>query len=547
MVKQITILAIFVCMFIISTEFSHCSALTLEEQAAARAKIAELQAEKTDLQHQIDVNNQTIGANLAKIVDLGIQIKALDIQQGSSVSVNGMVSVPTDIEAGIKMASMGDDIERLKKQNKNLNAQNQSIQSQIDSIDAEIIKQENILATPTKQELQETLAQEENTLKSLEADLSRLKARNGSPEDISSAEWILEQQRIRANSLRKQIQDGDFRETGEPASPAISVPAPTTVSAPVTQVAQEESDGFCMTAIAYFPEPNVPPPTQAQDEDPEVFKARKQAYVNSLSLSDVTFKTAQQKPMVICIGSEAESAFSKESFQSGGEIALPLNLTYTDESGVSRSLSGAFLLTVDKIFENSQQASAAIPQNKPGDKSQVIMISDASGSFSIKDEKGSAQGNLVMGWSEENKEKALALAKELMMMCFIATAVYGDEHAPQVETLRQFRDEYLLCTPEGRNLIEFYYAHGPQWAYNIREHGWIIPLIRCGLDEIIAFLVKTNLHYPIFRWCLQQGVHMTNYILNIFNENIYRDPKAEAYSHLRSIIIHEKRRNKQSE
>ncbi len=42
--------------------------------------------------------------------------------------------------------------------------------------------------------------------------------------------------------------------------------------------------------------------------------------------------------------------------------------------------------------------------------------------------------------------------------CYVATEVYGDSHAPQVEFLRRFRDERLKRSMLGRFLISCYYG-----------------------------------------------------------------------------------------
>ncbi len=37
--------------------------------------------------------------------------------------------------------------------------------------------------------------------------------------------------------------------------------------------------------------------------------------------------------------------------------------------------------------------------------------------------------------------------------CFIATAAYGSEYAPQLDTLRKFRDKLLLPSKIGAQLV----------------------------------------------------------------------------------------------
>src|SRR6185437_16583736 len=47
--------------------------------------------------------------------------------------------------------------------------------------------------------------------------------------------------------------------------------------------------------------------------------------------------------------------------------------------------------------------------------------------------------------------------------CFIATAAYGSNMESHVQTLRAFRDKFLIPTKFGRNFVSWYYKHSPQW------------------------------------------------------------------------------------
>jgi hypothetical protein len=54
--------------------------------------------------------------------------------------------------------------------------------------------------------------------------------------------------------------------------------------------------------------------------------------------------------------------------------------------------------------------------------------------------------------------------------CFIATAVYGTEMAPQVKALQYYRDQQLVKTWVGRLFISTYNTFGPILAYWLKDH-----------------------------------------------------------------------------
>lgn len=73
--------------------------------------------------------------------------------------------------------------------------------------------------------------------------------------------------------------------------------------------------------------------------------------------------------------------------------------------------------------------------------------------------------------------------------CFIATAVYGTALAPEIEVLREFRDEVLLKNSLGQELVEFYYQNSPPIAEFISDHPWLKEIVRkVGIDTIVKII-----------------------------------------------------------
>jgi len=70
--------------------------------------------------------------------------------------------------------------------------------------------------------------------------------------------------------------------------------------------------------------------------------------------------------------------------------------------------------------------------------------------------------------------------------CFIATAAYGTPMAEEIESLREFRDGYLLTNPLGQALVDLYYRVSPPMAEFITKHPSLKPLVRAGLLPAVA-------------------------------------------------------------
>lgn len=71
--------------------------------------------------------------------------------------------------------------------------------------------------------------------------------------------------------------------------------------------------------------------------------------------------------------------------------------------------------------------------------------------------------------------------------CYIATACYGSYDAPEVMTLRQFRDETLSKSLWGKLFIKGYYAYSPSLASWLGERKAINALIKkYVLDKLVS-------------------------------------------------------------
>lgn len=79
----------------------------------------------------------------------------------------------------------------------------------------------------------------------------------------------------------------------------------------------------------------------------------------------------------------------------------------------------------------------------------------------------------------------LKMSNKQTPRCFIATSAFESPCAPEVWTLRMFRDLYLRHTPWGRRFIIIYYRFSPFIANFLDKHPKLKPTIRAILRLLI--------------------------------------------------------------
>ncbi len=80
--------------------------------------------------------------------------------------------------------------------------------------------------------------------------------------------------------------------------------------------------------------------------------------------------------------------------------------------------------------------------------------------------------------------------------CFISTAAFGSEMAPEVQSFRNFRDQFLIHNYFGRKFIKFYYQEGPAAADLISKSEFLKSATRTLLYPVLGF-VQISLQFGI--------------------------------------------------
>ena len=73
--------------------------------------------------------------------------------------------------------------------------------------------------------------------------------------------------------------------------------------------------------------------------------------------------------------------------------------------------------------------------------------------------------------------------------CFISTAAFGSESAPEVEIFRKFRDKFLLTNSLGKFFVKFYYKISPSIADVISGNNYFKSFTRVMLYPFLVFAI----------------------------------------------------------
>jgi hypothetical protein len=188
-----------------------------------------------------------------------------------------------------------------------------------------------------------------------------------------------------------------------------------------------------------------------------------------------------------------------------GTGSLHTEATPTPPAGLSTTLDPAFICS-DIIAAGGQATYTDKVSNLTNGKTYQIVV------LSI-DQFGNATPSSVLTGTPQPAEdlygRLTNSGSRASGFCFIATAAFGSYESRWVHVLRDFRDEWLLPTPQGRAFVDWYYAHSPAAADWIAEHRAARVLVQMVLLPVIA--IAAFLVY--FSWPLKLLSVLALYLL----------------------------------
>lgn len=125
----------------------------------------------------------------------------------------------------------------------------------------------------------------------------------------------------------------------------------------------------------------------------------------------------------------------------------------------------------------------------PNHSEQLIVFRSTVGHFELR-----SGDSVVIGYYKNRAKVVLNPVIHQYMRtsdkdgCFIATTVYGSYEAPEVLTLRVFRDEILLPSLFGRIFVACYYQASPPLANLLDHFPTLRAPVKAALDRLVCYI-----------------------------------------------------------
>ena len=212
-----------------------------------------------------------------------------------------------------------------------------------------------------------------------------------------------------------------------------------------------------------------------------------------------------------------------EYFNTGAQLSIPMNLSIKTSAGgdsAEAKASGKFLYQVVATYKSYDDLLLANPKVGVKDDDQVMVIRNEDGTFVESKETDDSSifvsgGPFERGWQEEDKLASMKFTGEIYgaMGCFIATAVYGNWHAPELTPLREFRDEILMTSEPGIKLVQAYYRVGPSWALELMDRPYSRAILKPFISTISYAITWFDLKDPTNKWWMHHVVEFGAWFL----------------------------------
>lgn len=165
--------------------------------------------------------------------------------------------------------------------------------------------------------------------------------------------------------------------------------------------------------------------------------------------------------------------------------------TYNGSDRYERLVEQSKVYTQLEIEESKKEAEAGIIDTKPV-SAQEIPQEISQQQKELEDKLNEKSENYTLDEIQEFVDYTDDVNSNNKGGCLIATAAFGSEMAPQVQLLREIRDNKVMSTEAGAEFMtgfnQFYYSFSPTIADMERNNPAFKELVKLGITPMISSL-----------------------------------------------------------
>ena len=186
---------------------------------------------------------------------------------------------------------------------------------------------------------------------------------------------------------------------------------------------------------------------------------------------------------VLQISPSSDGNYS-DSFTAGGMISAEGDYTVKAKWGAQSNQT---------VFKYGGSSGAPVVEEEVSESTQTQVVDEE---LEVDEEPVMESSQPVCGPGTELKNNVCVAEQQSGGGCLIATAAFGSEMAPQVQFLREIRDNTVLQTQSGSTFMtgfnQFYYSFSPAVADYERENPAFKETVKIAITPMLTSLAILN-------------------------------------------------------
>lgn len=243
---------------------------------------------------------------------------------------------------------------------------------------------------------------------------------------------------------------------------------------------------------------------------------------------------------------QGDSLYTGATSDSVSVVVNKISTSISCKSSSSDITQGDNITISGAISPPVSGKNVTLTYTKPDGNTTVtrVALTGADGSYSdsyMPDTSGSWSFKASWGGDSEHQAAATGSASFNVKSrgCIIATATYGSELSPEVQFLRDFRDNTVLSTYAGSNFMTvfngFYYSFSPTVASVISVNDPLRGIMKVLLYPLIGILHLSSAVFSLFSFDPELGVVTAGLVASSLIAAVYVMPWVLIFGYVRKF------------